>query len=121
MSATIAQLRFNATLPKKTNKYANVVLADTTSIEAANIGALMIKPTAQMIGSARGDVFFNRCAMNVPNGTPIMPDAIVIAPNRNDTLRMIQKIIETKYKKLIRNKLYSVNVDGLDVLGLCYV
>lgn len=86
ISATIAQLRFNATLPRNTNRYAQVAFADTMSMEPASIGALIIKPTAHIIGSARGAVFFKRCAIYVPNGTPIMPDVIVIAPKRNDTL-----------------------------------
>lgn len=63
-----------------------MAFADTMSMDPANIGALIIKPTAQIIGSARGADFFKRCARYVPNGTPIMPDAIVIAPNLNDTL-----------------------------------
>lgn len=54
----------------------------------ANNGALINRPQAQTIGSFRCDFFFSFCVRNVPNGTPIMPEIIVIAPNRRDTLQI---------------------------------
>lgn len=87
ISATIAQLRFNATDPKNTSAYAAGAFTGTTSIAPNRKGALISRPKAHIIGSARGYRFFSDCANTVPSGTPTIPDTIVIAPNTNATLQ----------------------------------
>lgn len=88
ISATIAQLRFSANSPKNTRAYAIGALAVTINMAPAINGALNKRPTAQIIGSERGYFFLRYVDKYDPNGTPQIPEVIVITPNLNETLQI---------------------------------
>jgi hypothetical protein len=87
MSATMDQLRFRKTSPKKMSAKHALPFTEAKR-EAKNRNGILTKsPMAHIRGSMRGYRDRNLCANIEPSGTPTSPDIIVMTPNLYATLQ----------------------------------
>jgi hypothetical protein len=86
MSATMDQLRFRKTSPKKMNAKHTLPFTGAKREAANRSGELTRSPMAHIMGSMRGYRDRNLCANSEPSGTPTSPDIIAMMPNLYATL-----------------------------------
>ena len=94
MSATIDQLRFRATSPRKTKAKPIKMLERAKKNVAKMKMEERIRPEPQIMGSDLGYFSRSQVLRSAPRGTPNIPETIVTAPKMIETLKG-QKIVKS--------------------------
>ena len=86
MSATMLQLRFRETSPRKMRTNARTTWLSQRMMPKVRNNAEIRMPAPQMIGSALGYTALNLVDNSMPKGTPTMPESMVTKPKMKGTL-----------------------------------